>query len=363
MSHIVIDARESGTSTGRYVDKLIEYLSKQKTEHKYTILTKSKRVEAIKKIAPGFTVVESDYKEFTFSEQIGFCRQIYGLRPDLVHFTLAHQPLLYFGPVVTTMQDLTTVRFRNPTKNPIVFWVKQQVYKFLNVYVAHKSRNILTPSKFVKRDVASYCHVPLDKITVTLEAADMMPEGSAPYEPVKNKPFIMYIGRPTPHKNLARLIEAHHKLRDKHPDLLLVLAGKKDDNYRLHEKFVTEKDYEGVIFTDFIPDEQYRWLLENCRAYIFPSLSEGFGLPGLEAMMHGAPVVSSRATCLPEVLGDAAVYFDPLDVNDMVAKIDSVISDETQRSNMIAAGKSQAAKYSWGRMAKQTLEVYNKALN
>lgn len=362
MKHIVIDARESGTSTGRYVDKLIEYLAILKPQHQITLLAKAKRSNYLQSIAPQFKVVETPYREFTFGEQIGFKKQIENLNPDLVHFPMVQQPVWYKGRVVTTMQDLTTIRFRNPAKNPIVFWVKQQVYKWVNKRVARKSVHIITPTDFVRHDVAAYTGVPLGKITYTHESSDEMPAGSAPYRAVEGKPFIMYIGRPTPHKNLARLIEAHQILRRTHPDLLLVLAGKLDDNYRLHKNAAKQKGYRGIIFTDFIPDDQFRWLLEHTRAYIFPSLSEGFGLPGLEAMRHGAPVVSSNATCLPEVYGDAAKYFDPLDVDDMAVAIDQVISNETQRSKMIAAGRKQADKYSWQRMAEQTLAVYERAL-
>lgn len=362
MSHIVIDARESGTTSGRYVDKMIEHMHRIGTDHRVTLLAKAKRLEYLRGIAPTFEVVETPYEEFSLGEQLGFKRQIEMLKPDLVHFPMVQQPAFYRGRVVTTMQDLTTIRFRNPTKNAVVFWAKQQVYKWLNKHVAHKSAHIITISEFVKKDLATYCHVPLDKITVTLESSDEMPPGSSPYTSVEDKPFLMYVGRPTPHKNLERLIEAHHKLRVNHPDLLLILAGKKDVNYALHEKRVKAKGYSGVIFTDFISDAQLRWLYENCQAYCFPSLSEGFGLPGLEAMRHGAPVVASTSTSLPEILGDAAVYFDPLDVIDMAAKIGSVVDDETTRSQMIQAGYAQAAKYSWERMARQTLAVYDRVL-
>lgn len=359
---IAIDARELRTSTGRYVERLLHYLQQIDHDHDYIVLLKPKDFDGWIPTSPNFRTVPCPHKEFSLAEQTALKKQLDELKPDLVHFPMVQQPIFYRGLVVTTMQDLTTIRFRNPTKNPAVFWLKQRVYKFVNVRVAHKSHLLITPTEFVKKDVARYCHVPLSKITVTLEAADMMPEGSSPYKPVEGKPFIMYLGRPTPHKNLGRLIEAHQKLREAHPDLLLVLAGKKDANYQLHEKTVQEKGYEGVIFTDYIPDDQFRWLLEHCRAYCFPSLSEGFGLPGLEAMLHGAPVVASNATCIPEVLGDAAVYFNPLDVDDIAAKIASVISNEARRSKMIAAGKRQAAKYSWERMARQTLEVYNQTL-
>lgn len=363
MSHIVIDARESGTTSGRYVDKLVEYLHKLPSEHNFTLLAKPHRAEYLRELSPAFRIIETKHKEFTLAEQTGLLRQINSLHADLVHFPMPQQPAFYAGPVVTTVQDLTTVRFRNPAKNPLVFWVKQQVYKWLIRRVVHKSKHVIAISEFVKHDVADFTRVSPDKITVTLEAADLMPEGSTPVAGLEGKQFIMYVGRPTPHKNLARLIDAFVELQASHPDLLLVLAGKKDYNYRQHEARVQKDGIKGVVFTDFIPDEQLRWLYEHCAAYVFPSLSEGFGLPGLEAMLHGAPVVSSNATCLPEVHGEAAHYFDPLNAHDMAVKITEVIDNESLRSDLITKGKAQAATFSWQRMAAQTLAVYNYVLN
>lgn len=362
MSHIVVDARESGTSTGRYVDKLVEYLHKLQSEHRITILAQPHRVDYLQRLAPNFTVVVCDIKEFTFAEQFALKRQIDALEPDLVHFTIVQQPVLYRGRVVTTMHDLTTVRFRNPTKNILVFWIKQQVYKWVNTRVARKSASLITPSEFVKKDVAAYCRVPLEKITVTLEAADTIQDVAEPVSVLEEKQFIMYTGRPTPHKNLERLISAFLLLQQTHPDIVLVLAGKKDANYTRHEARVQDAGIQNIIFTGFVSEGQLRWLYENCAAYVFPSLSEGFGLPGLEAMTHGAPVVSSNATCLPEVYGDAAEYFDPLDIEDIASTIAGVIDDETKRSSLIKKGSARAAQYSWRRMAEQTLAVYEKTL-
>ena len=138
--------------------------------------------------------------------------------------------------------------------------------------------------------------------------------------------------------------------------------GKKDANYSRIEADVLKRGIKGVVFTGFASEGQLRWLYENTEAYVFPSLSEGFGLPGLEAMVHGAPVVSSNATCLPEIYGKGAHYFDPLNVGDMENAINSVLTDGKLRKKLIDLGHKQASKYSWKRMAEQTLEVYNKAL-
>jgi glycosyltransferase involved in cell wall biosynthesis len=260
------------------------------------------------------------------------------------------------------MQDLTTIRFRNPARNPVVFWTKQQVYKWVNKRVAHKSDAIITPTQFVKGDVVAYTHISPAKITVTPEAADKITEPAEPVPGLENAQFIMYVGRPTPHKNLGRLVDAFVELKRAHPQLKLVLAGKKDALYEAHERRVTTLGIPDVVFTGFVSEGQLRWLYEHCAAYVFPSLSEGFGLPGLEAMVHGAPVASINATCLPEVLGEAAHYFDPLDVHDMASKIGEVLDDPKLRADLIAKGKGQTKKYSWRRMAEQTLAVYEAAL-
>jgi len=363
MSKLIIEARESGTSTGRHIDKLIENLHKLKPDFEITIHTKPHRVAYFKKITPNFKVEESDFKEFTFAEQFGLARQLYSLKPDLVHFTMTHQPILYFGKTVTTIHDLTTARFTNPSKNWFVFKLKQWIYRGVVVWVSHKSRFILTISKYVKQDIAHYSHVSPDKIRVTYLAADKISDKAELVPGVTPNNFIMYVGRPLPHKNLQRLIEAFVKLRADQPALQLVLAGKKDELYRRFEKYTTSNHIDNIVFTDFVSEGQLRWLYENTAAYIFPSLSEGFGLPGLEAMAHGAPVVSSNATCLPEIYGNAAHYFDPLDINDIANKTNDVLTNSDLRNELIKKGKTQAAKYSWQQMAKQTLEVYKKALN
>lgn len=362
MKHIVIDARESGTSTGRYIDKLVEYLHKIGVGHKVTVLTRRKRVDFMKKIAPKFTVLSTRVKEFTFAEQIKLLKQVKALEPDLVFFPAAQQPILYRGKVVTTIQDLTTVRFRNPSKNWLIFTIKRWVYIWLNKVVGRKSTLLITPSEFVKDDFAKFARVNSRKITVTHESADKISGKPEPIDELVGKQFIMYVGRPMPHKNLDRLIAAFEKLRQTHPHLRLVLAGKKDSLYRQLEKTVLARGIKNVIFTDFISEGQLRWLYENTAAYVFPSLSEGFGLPGLEAMRHGAPVVSSDATCLPEINQDAALYFDPQNVDDMASKIEQMITDKKLRAKYIAAGSKVVKQYSWERMARQTLEVFNQAL-
>ena len=362
MTKIAIDARELRTSSGRYVERLLHYLQQQTTDYEYDVLLKPADFDGWQPTNPRFRKVLCPHKEFSFDEQLGFKKQLESIRPDLIHFAFAQQPIWYAGPVVTTFHDLTTIRFTNPDKNLAVFKLKQQIYKWVIRRAAHKSRQLIVPSQYVEKDLTTFTHVSRDKITVTYESADKITETAEPVPAVEGKRFIMYLGRPTPHKNLERLIEAFNLLQAQQPDLYLVLAGKLDANYRRIQQKVQSEQNTNIIFTDFISDGQLRWLYENTTAYVFPSLSEGFGLPGLEAMQYGAPVISSNATCLPEIYGDAALYFDPLSIQDMAAKINDVLTNKAVAEQLSHNGTQQLKKYSWQRMAEQTLAVYQKAL-
>lgn len=364
MKQIVIDARELRTTTGRYVERLLHYLQEVDTDmsHRYVVLLRPKDMDGWSPSSKRFAKVACQFKEFGFGEQFGFLRQLLVLHADLVHFPMVQQPILYRGRVVTTMQDLTTLRFENPSKNRAVFRFKQRVYKWVNRIAARKSVALITPSEFVKDDIARTLSVNSRKITVTYEAGDSITAKPEPMEEFEGKEFIMYVGRPQPHKNLERLIEAFAVLKQSRPDLQLVLAGKKDVLYRMHEREAKRKGIPDVHFTDFVTEGQLRWLYEHCAAYIFPSLSEGFGLPALEAMAHGAPVVSSDATCLPEIYADAAYYFDPTDVEAMAKAIGDVLKKPDLRKKLVKAGRARVKTFSWRRMAEQTLDVYKQAL-
>jgi glycosyltransferase involved in cell wall biosynthesis len=366
MKKIVIDAREYSSSTGRYVRKLLEYLVQVDTDlsHKYVVLLKPKDMDSYQPKSKRFTKQVCRWKEFGFGEQIGLAWQLYRLRPDIVHFGMTQQPLLYFGKTITTIHDLTTTRFRNPSKNKWVFKIKQQIYIVMTKIVARKSAVIITPTEFVREDVAKFANINSRKIIATHEAVDPFDEKEEEIPELVGKEFIIFNGRPLPHKNLRRLMKAFALVHNDKPDLQLVIAGKKDASFRSYERLAKRLEIiDSVLFTDFIPDSQLAWALSNAKAYVYPSLSEGFGLPGLEAMQYGTPLISSKATCLPEVYGDSAEYFDPRDVADMAAKIQKVLGSEKRQKELVALGKKQITKYSWKRMSEQTRDIYKTVLH
>ncbi len=230
--------------------------------------------------------------------------------------------------------------------------------------VAHqKSERIIVPTRFVAKDLADLYPFTRGKTAVTYEASE--PPIHQPAEPLDDikKPFIMHVGSPFPHKNLRHLIKAFELLLTRKPDLTLVLIGKKEFYFKELEQWAKERSsYSSIRFTGFIDDNELKWLYENAAAYVLPSLSEGFGLPGLEAMAHGCPLVSSDATCLPEVYGDAAHYFDPYSLQETAAAIEDVLDDSKLCKKLVLNGHKQVQKYSWQTMAEQTLNVYKEAL-
>ena len=362
MSTIAIDARELRTSTGRYVERLLHYLQDVDSENDYLVLLKPDDIKGWQPHNKRFKTIACPYKEFTFAEQLGFLKQLNSLKPDLVHFCLTQQPVLYRGKTITTVHDLTTARFRNPAKNPVIFFVKQQVYKLIIHLVARKSSAIFTASKFVKDDLANYTHIDPQKIIVTYESADPITEDAKPLQALVGKQFIMYVGRPQPHKNLPRLIEAFGILKQSFPELILVLAGKKDTLYEQIAKDVLGRGIKDVVFTGFVSEGELRWLYQNTACYVFPSLSEGFGLPGLEAMLHGAPVASSNVTCLPEIYQNGAAYFDPLDTHDLSTVVAKIITDQVYANKLRTSGRERATCFSWKKMANISFLEYQKAL-
>ena len=208
----------------------------------------------------------------------------------------------------------------------------------------------------------TFCGIADDKITTIYEAAEIHQGGLQPYKTPFTR-FIAYVGQQPDYKNIRRLGDAHQKLLQKYPDLGLVLVGRINAATQRNKDYFESKKYKNIHFTGFIPDAERDWIFTRSLAYVFPSLLEGFGLPPLEAMAYGTPVVSSNASCMPEILGDAAIYFDPLDTDDMAAKIDMVITDKSLRASLSKKGKQQVAKYSWRRMAEQTLQIYENTIN
>lgn len=364
--HIVIDARIRKSSTGRPVDRLLHYLEELDSPYKYTVILAKNDDWAPK--SKKITVVKSRFPIYSFNplQQVLFAVQLYRLKPDLVHFTMTGmQPLFYFGAQITFTHDLTMLNYTRPGRLPKwLHKVRMYGYRLLFWQSHRKAKKIIVPTQYVKEALYKYHLFTGRKVEVILEAVEpQIAEKAEPIEDIE-KPFIFHVGSPFPHKNIRRLIQAFEKLQSSSPDLTLVLAGKKEHHFARLENWAKKRDsYESIKFTGFVTDSEMRWLHENAEAYVLPSLSEGFGIPGLEAMVNGCPLVSSNETCLPEVYGDAAQYFDPRNVESMSRAIQKVISNEKLQKDLVKKGYTQAKKYSWKRFAEENIGVYKGTLD
>ncbi len=362
MSHIAIDARIISSSTGRYVERLIHYLEKVDKKNRYTILVREKDVSFYTPKNPNFTIQIAEFNDYSFDEQIGFLKLLNEINADLVHFCMPQQPILYRKPHVTTVHDLTLLNTYNSDKNWLVFHLKQLVGRFVFKIICHTNEKIFVVSKYTKKSLENYSSAAIGKTILTYEAADKPHRNTLKKYDHPFKDFLLYVGQQSDYKNIVRLAESHQKLLKKYPNLGLILVGKINSSAQKNKELFEKRNYKNILFTDFIPDSQRDWLYKNCAAYVFPSLMEGFGLPGLEAMQQNAPLISSNATCLPEVYRDAAHYFNPYDTNSITHAIDDVLKSKSLQRTLIKKGAAVVSSYSWERMARQTLAGYEAAI-
>lgn len=360
---IAIDARIINSSTGRYIERLINYLEEIDTKHQYFILVKEKDKNFYKPRKPNFKILIADFADYSFAEQLEFAKLLNTLKLDLVHFCMPQQPLLYRGRRVTTVHDLNLLRIKsNDDMNFVELKVKKMIFKQLLKRVVKISDHIITPSEYTKKDLINFSGHAKGKTTVTLEGADKADAEPKPIEALDGEKFILYVGRAEAYKNNRGIIKAHQILLKKFPDLKLVIAGKIDDLRTADIKWIEQNKYKNIEFLGFVSNEELAWLYKNCQAYVFASFMEGFGLPGLEAMSYEAPVVSSNVTSLPEVYQDAALYFDPNKIEQIADKIEQILTNDQLKKDLITKGKIVHSKYSWKKMADQTLDIYNSVL-
>ncbi|MBI2798448.1 glycosyltransferase family 4 protein [Candidatus Saccharibacteria bacterium] len=363
---ILIDARWiKQTGIGRYIEQTVEQILQLDKSNRYILLVRPQDRAKLKLQAPNLEYLESNEPWFTFREQTTFLRRINLAKPDLVHFTNFDFPILYRGPFVITIHDLTLLEFKNVNRSkmlPAYYHVKDAVMRTVLRKGIEKSQKVLVPTNYVKQGLLKRYKSSARKIVVTHEAAD------APYPNPRvnlakfgiDKPFLFYVGNAYPHKNLERLIIAFGKLVNSYRlDYQLVIAGRKDAFHKRLEDEVAQANLQHrVIFTNYVDDAELAGLYKKAALYVFPSLSEGFGLPPLEALGYGLPVASSKATCLPEILGNAAAYFNPKSPNDMAKVISSLLADTKQQQELVKKGKQQFNKFSWRQTAQETLAVY-----
>lgn len=365
-SRIVIDARTGVRSgIGRYTRGLLDHLQQLDETATYVVLLDAGDAGTWEPHNSRFRVEVINCPFYSWREQVALPRVLRRLRPDLVHFTNFNAPLLYFGARVTTIHDLNIMRIaqlRPDEPRSLGARVRYAAMRVVLERSVRASARILTPTEYVKSDVRTHWpRLPAEVVVVTHEAAEVSPSVEEQAVESVQTPYLLYVGNSYPHKNLACLIDGFAQASDR--DLSLVLVGQEDD-YResLRRRAARSAASERILFPGYVSDPELTWLYRHATAFAFPSLSEGFGLPPLEAMAHGLPVICSDATCIPEVCGDAAAYFDPSSPSDIARVIDEAVSNPAKLAEMRAAGLQQAARFSWDQMAAQTSAAYVQAV-
>jgi glycosyltransferase involved in cell wall biosynthesis len=288
-------------------------------------------------------------------EQLCLPRVIQQTDIDVFHTPAGIPPLLTRVPQVTTIHDLS------PITHPEWFAKKYATfYQLLVPFAVRFSDRIIAVSDFTREEIVDHYPSAADK-TVTVHNGVVPPDidGVEAVTPLEGRDFLLSVGAQNPRKNLRRLVEAYGILRRRRPDSPeLVLAGPSNDIFDATDI----PSVSGVRTLGFVPDEQLAWLYKQTDALVYPSLYEGFGLPILEAMSVGTPVVTSNRGAMAEVAGDAALLVDPEDSESIAAGILEALADPEVAETLRVAGRDRAAEFGWEQTAMETIQVYHEAI-
>jgi len=374
MARIGIDARFYGVAgPGRYVSNLLKNLEGLST-HEFFIFLSKEGFEKYQPASQNWHKVLCDVSWYSWKEQLVLPFLFLKYRLDLLHVPHFNFPIFYPGRIVLTIHDLIINQFsteRATTKFPLYYRFKRLVYRLIVKLGVTRAERVVVPSKYVKNELIRQYALSEAKVIITYEgvAGEYGEfEGNKGNTGNDKEEFLLCVGSMYPHKNLERLVEAFAQLKSNgqfkgH----LVLIGKEDYfAKRLRQEIATTYPnlVPDIIFPGqdapkgYLDDIEVKEYYQNALALVFPSLSEGFGLPPLEAMSLNCPVIASNSTSIPEICGEAAVYFDPYDVEDMAIKIINVIKDAELRQQLIAKGHENVKRFSWSKMAEETLKIY-----
>jgi glycosyltransferase involved in cell wall biosynthesis len=382
---IALDTRRvADFGIGTYIRNLVRALARVDDHNQYKLITTEHPV-------PEFSDLPSNFQTAIFpgdkkgTAQSGLAQIRYGLflqklEADLFHIPLNAVPLLMPKPYLVTIHDMSTLLFasqlgyRNRLRH---FYLRRGLLR---------ADRIMAVSMATCRDVEAVLGIPASRMRVVYNAPDpAFRAPSAPpiaqvhgeefgYPPEIQRvldryrihyPFLLYVGRTNPQKNIPRLVEAFAVLRgeiQEHPayqDLRLLIIGDEISRYpALRHAVIHSRVEDTVRFLGFLPIDTLRAFYQAASAFVFPSLYEGFGLPPLEAMACGTPVVCSNVSSLPEVVGDAAEIVNPENVFDIARGMREVLLNPQRRSQLVERGFEQARRFSWERTAQQVLDAY-----
>ena len=362
---IAIDARKlRDFGIGTYIRNILIELSRLDRDTEYVVLCRPDDVESGDVLGRNFRMVPETAPTYSIAEQIkiplALARE--GVR-------LVHEPHYVLPPAircrsVVTIHDCIHLMFPQYLPSKLA-----HVYAKGSMWSAtRKADRILTVSEASKRDILRLFNVRPEKVVVVYNAIDerfLAPANAERMDLVRQRyqlddPFVLYVGNIKPHKNIERLIDAFGRARHQGPDnLKLVIIGDEISKYpALRQSVHKHKLDKHVRFLGFQPQETLAAFYRLARAFVFPSLYEGFGLPALEAMACGAPVVTSNVSSLPEVAGGAALLVDPYDSEAIANGIVRAVTDDAMRADLIARGYERARSFSWTQSVRKIHDIY-----
>jgi glycosyltransferase involved in cell wall biosynthesis len=363
---IAIDARKlRDFGIGTYIRNILTELSRLDRENEYVVLCRPDDVDAADILGRNFRMVVEPAPTYSVAEQF---RIPVALAREGAH--LVHEPHYVLPPLVrcrsvVTIHDCIHLMFPQYLPSRLAyFYAKGSMWS-----AARKANRILTVSEASKRDILRFFDVAPEKVEVIYNAIDerfLAPADTQRMELVKQRyqldhPFVLYVGNIKPHKNIERLIDAFGRARSRGcpDDVKLVIIGDEISKYpALRQSVHKHKLDKHVRFLGFQPMETLAAFYRLARAFVFPSLYEGFGLPPLEAMACGTPVVTSNVSSLPEVAGGAALLVDPYDAEAISDGICRALTDDALRADLIARGRERARSFSWAQSVRKIHDIY-----
>lgn len=374
MANIGIDIRLIGTrhgGIGRYVQELLPKILAQGLEHNFTLFY-NKDFSADKLFSdlqknPRVKLVECNIRHYSWREQWHFANLLNKQNLDLIHFPNFNVPIRLKLPFVVTIHDMVHHKISGAKKSRLLHFL---AYKKVIESATVNARKILTVSEVSKTDIVEYLKIPKEKIIVTYEGADIRTEVS-PEELADlhnkfylRKPYFLFVGVLERKKNVVNLARAFDWfIQNYKADMDLVFAGKVDPNYpKIKHSAMDIKNKNRLVFTDYVSETDLSALYAGATAFVSASLHEGFGLPGVEAMKFGLPLLVSNTPVFNEIYDNAAVYFNALDVKDIAKAMDLVTKDVKFQQQLSEHAFLRGQMFSWEKCATETLNTYNQSL-
>jgi len=360
---IGIDARLiNETGVGRYIRNLIEELGKVDDKNTYVIFLNASGFDSFTVPNKRWKKVLATVRWHTLVEQFVMPKMFYDARLDLVHIPYHNPPIFYSGNMIVTIHDLTILHFNTgkATMLPKPLYQLKRIGYFLELWIGlRKAKQILAVSQSTKHEIIDHFRIKPEKIVVTYEGVDSNLKShkttlDTGNQHIKQYQYFLYVGNAYPHKNLSVVIDALEKSKT---NAKVVFAGKEDYFYKRLRREITRRGLSSrVVFFGAADDLSLRSLYTHAQALLFPSLMEGFGLPPLEALSCGCPVIASDISVHKEILKDLVTYFSPSDTEQLTILLDTWKKDDHQvKSEKVSL---QLREYNWKKLALETLRVY-----